>query len=86
MGLQRKNDRGLEQTKALTKVLSGTHAWPLLPTWQDMDVLTSIHKALHPLQEFTDALSGEEYVSISYLKPVLHHLERCRRYTVDQVN
>jgi len=34
--------------------------------------MESIHKALHPLLEFTDALSGEEYVSISYLKPVLH--------------
>ncbi|XP_035984709.1 proline-rich protein 36-like [Fundulus heteroclitus] len=40
----------------------------------DIEVLESIHKALHPLQEFTDALSGEEYVSISYLKPVLHLL------------
>lgn len=29
-------------------------------------------KALRPLQEFTDALSGEDYVSVSYLKPVLH--------------
>ncbi len=28
----------------------------------------------HPLQEFTDALSGEAYVSVSYLKPVLHPL------------
>lgn len=36
--------------------------------------MESIHKALHPLLEFTDALSGEEYVSISYLKPVLHFL------------
>ncbi|XP_073730753.1 E3 SUMO-protein ligase ZBED1 [Misgurnus anguillicaudatus] len=47
------------------------YARSLIPTWQDIDVLESIHKALHPLLEFTDALSGEEYVSISYLKPVL---------------
>ncbi|KAK0141185.1 Zinc finger BED domain-containing protein 1 [Merluccius polli] len=33
-----------------------------------------MHKALHPFQELTDALSGEEYVSVSYLKPVLHLL------------
>ncbi|XP_051816727.1 E3 SUMO-protein ligase ZBED1-like [Acanthochromis polyacanthus] len=66
--------RVLEQAKAISKVLSGTPARTLIPTWQDMDVLESIHKALHPLLEFTDALSGEEYVSISYLKPVLHHL------------
>lgn len=34
----------------------------------------SLHKAPHPLQDFTDALSGEKYVSIFYLKPVLHLL------------
>lgn len=34
-------------------------------------VLESFHKALNPLLDFTDALSGEEYVSVSYLKPVL---------------
>lgn len=27
---------------------------------------------MSPLQDFTDALSGEQYVSISHLKPVLH--------------
>jgi len=31
--------------------------------------------ALHPLQEFTDALSGEIYVSVSFVKPVLHLLK-----------
>ncbi|XDV18076.1 hypothetical protein PO909_023848 [Leuciscus waleckii] len=46
----------------------------LLPTWQDIDVLEAITKALKPLQDFTDALSGEEYVSVSYVKPVLHLL------------
>ncbi|XP_038130854.1 E3 SUMO-protein ligase ZBED1-like [Cyprinodon tularosa] len=67
--------RVLEQLKAITQVLSGDrYARSLIPTWQDIEVLESIHKALHPLQEFTDALSGEEYVSISYLKPVLHLL------------
>ena len=43
-----------------------------MPTWQDIDVLESVNKAISPLQEFTDALSGEAYVSVSYLKPVLH--------------
>ncbi len=32
----------------------------------------AINQALQPLQEFTDALSGERYVSVSYVKPVLH--------------
>lgn len=67
--------RVLEQSKVLSQVLSEdkkTHH--LVPTWQDTDVLESINNALGPLQEFTDALSGEAYVSVSYLKPVLHLL------------
>ena len=31
-----------------------------------------MHEALNPLLEFTDSLSGECYVSVSYLKPMLH--------------
>ncbi|KAL4008423.1 hypothetical protein ACER0C_002275 [Sarotherodon galilaeus] len=54
--------RVLEQMKAISQVLTGDrHARSLIPTWQDAEVLESIHKALHPLSEFTDALSGEEY-------------------------
>ena len=37
---------------------------------QDINVLESVNKAIGPLQEFTDMLSGENYVSVSYLKPV----------------
>lgn len=37
-----------------------------------MALLESLNKALGPLFEFTDAFSGESYVSISFLKPVLH--------------
>lgn len=44
----------------------------LVLTWQDLEVLESVHKALKPLLEFTDALSGESYVTVSYVKPVLH--------------
>lgn len=43
-----------------------------MPSWQDISLLESINKALGPLTEFTDALSGEKYVSVSFLKPVLH--------------
>lgn len=35
-------------------------------------VLESLNTALGPLFEFIDALSGEKYVSVSFLKPVLH--------------
>lgn len=37
---------------------------------QDINVLESVNKAIGPLQEFTDVLSVENYVSVSYLKPV----------------
>ena len=46
--------------------------WHLVLTWQDLEVLESVHKALKPLLDFTDALSGEGYVTVSYVKPVLH--------------
>lgn len=42
------------------------------PTWHNNKVL--VHKALHNLQDFTDALSEESCVSTSSLKPVLHLL------------
>lgn len=48
--------------------------WHLLPSWQDLEVLESVNKALSPLQDFTDALPGERYVSISCVKPDLHLL------------
>lgn len=65
--------RMLEQEKAIRQVLSADKkSRHLIPSWQDIEVLESFHKALNPLLQFTDALSGEDYVSISYLKPVLH--------------
>ena len=65
--------RVLEQEKALSQVLRANRKTRhLVPTWQDTDVLESVSKTLGPLLEFTDALSGEQYVSVSYIKPVLH--------------
>ncbi|XP_076837705.1 E3 SUMO-protein ligase ZBED1-like [Brachyhypopomus gauderio] len=65
--------RILDQQKALTLVLSAEKkVRHLIPTWQDIDVLESVSKTLGPLLDFTDALSGEDYVSVSYVKPVLH--------------
>ncbi|XP_047017323.1 uncharacterized protein LOC124629093 [Ictalurus punctatus] len=63
----------LEQKRAITEVLSkDKKTRSLVPTWQDVDVLELIDAALSPLLEFTDALSGESYVSVSFLKPVMH--------------
>ncbi|XP_056119514.1 E3 SUMO-protein ligase ZBED1-like [Rhinichthys klamathensis goyatoka] len=64
--------RILEQQQALTQVLSADKkVRHLIPTWQDIDVLESVSKSLGPLLDFTDALSGDEYVSVSFVKPVL---------------
>ncbi|XP_073715777.1 E3 SUMO-protein ligase ZBED1-like [Misgurnus anguillicaudatus] len=70
---QRMIERVLEQQKALSQILlDDRKTRHLVPQWQDTDVLESVNKALKPLQEFTDALSGKDHVSTSYLKPVLH--------------
>lgn len=59
-------DRVLEQERALAKVLSADKTTrPLVLTWQDIEFLEAVQKALKPLQDFTDALSGEEYVTLS---------------------
>ncbi|KAK0146745.1 hypothetical protein N1851_013952 [Merluccius polli] len=35
---------------------------PDIPTWQEIEVLEAVQKALKILQDFTNALLGEEYV------------------------
>ncbi|XP_057216122.1 E3 SUMO-protein ligase ZBED1-like [Triplophysa rosa] len=69
-------ERVLDQEKAISQVLKADKKTRhLVPSWQDVDVMESVKKALSPLKDFTDALSGEDYVSISYVKPVLHLLK-----------
>ncbi|XP_049441769.1 zinc finger BED domain-containing protein 4 [Epinephelus fuscoguttatus] len=68
---QKMIERFLEQEKTIACVLGADKkSRHLVPTWQE--VLESINKAVKPLQDFTDALSWEGYVSVSYIKPVLH--------------
>ena len=68
--------RVLEQEKAIHKVLSDDRKTAhLIPTWQDIDVLESIQAALGPLADFTDMLSGENFVTMSTILPVLHILK-----------
>ncbi|MBN3282620.1 ZBED1 protein, partial [Polyodon spathula] len=67
--------RVLEQEKAIAQVLAADRKTRhLVLSWQDTDVLQSLTKSLSPLMAFTDVLSGENYVSVSYVKPVLHLL------------
>nr|XP_055069962.1 E3 SUMO-protein ligase ZBED1-like [Misgurnus anguillicaudatus] len=70
---QKMIERFLEQERAIVRVLGADKKTRhLVPTWQDLEVLDAINKAVKPLQDFVDALSGESYVSVSYIKPVLH--------------
>ena len=73
--MQMMTARILEQKKAITQVLADNEkSRQLVPSWADLDVLEAVNKALSPLMEFTDVLSGEEYVTISFVNSVLHIL------------
>uniref|UniRef100_A0A0K2TA40 Zinc finger BED domaincontaining protein 1like [Maylandia zebra] n=1 Tax=Lepeophtheirus salmonis TaxID=72036 RepID=A0A0K2TA40_LEPSM len=66
-------NRILEQEKALHEVLSEDKDTKyLILGHHDLNVLESVCKVLEPLLEFTDALSGEGYVCVSHIKPVLN--------------
>ena len=66
-------NRILEQKKALAEVLSeDAKTRHLVLGYQELDVLESVSSALNPLADFTDALSGEDYVSVSHLQPTLN--------------
>ena len=68
--------RILEQKDAIKQVLRlDSKTRHLCLTWQDIDVLESIQNALGLLDEFTDSLSGENEVTVSAIKAVLHILK-----------
>ena len=70
---QKMIERVLKQEKAIVNVLgSEKKSRHLVSTWQDIDILESVNKDVKPLQDFIGALSGEAYVSVSYIKPLLH--------------
>ncbi|XP_028434908.1 zinc finger BED domain-containing protein 1-like [Perca flavescens] len=51
-------EKMIEQEQAISQVLAADKKTQhLVLTWQDLEVLESVHKALKPLLEFTDALS-----------------------------
>lgn len=61
----------MEQIPAIRRVLDDRRHHHLNPSWQDTAVLESVNAALKPATEFTDLLSGESYVTVSSVKPVL---------------
>lgn len=68
--------RILEQESAVRAVLSADRKVShLVPSWQDMEVLQSINSALSPLSSLTDILSGETYVTVSAVLPMLQLIE-----------
>ena len=67
--------RILEQVQAICIVLSADRKYShLLPTWQDTEVLEAISIVLSSLDDLTDFLSGELYVSISSIRSVIKHI------------
>ena len=64
-----------EQQEAINFVLGNDRkASHLVLNWQQKDVLEAIDNTLSPLKKMTDLLSGEDYVTISAIKPMLHHI------------
>ena len=64
--------RILEQEEAIRRVLSSDRKTASLSlTWQDKDVLESMNKVLSRLSSLTDILSGDSYVTISSVVPML---------------
>ena len=65
----------IEQIEPIQIVLGADrHTSHLVPSWQDCDVMSSIMKALKPLKEMINALSGEQSVTISAVLPLLQHI------------
>ena len=63
-----------EQQEAINFVLGNDQEVShLILNWQQKDVLEAIDMMLSPLKKMTDLLSGEDYVTISVIKPMLHH-------------
>ena len=73
--IQKMVSRILEQVQAIRIVLSADWKFShLLPTWQDTEVLEAINSVLSSLDDLTDFLSGEDYVSISSIRSVIKHI------------
>ena len=68
--------RILEQKEAIRLVLNSDRGTShIVPTWQDLDVLQAIDSAISSLSSLTDILSGERYVTVSAVLPMLHILD-----------
>jgi hypothetical protein len=67
--------RFIEQQQAICGVFVADRSlWHLNPSDADYKVLEEIYSVLSQLVQFTDMLSGETYVSVSAIIPVLKHI------------
>lgn len=67
--------RVLENEQVLRNVLGDDNTDKhFVPSRQNFDVIDSVQKALSPVSELTDLLSGENYVSASSTIPIVQHL------------
>ena len=78
--LQAQREKAKESSTASSSSTNASQAtlpelFHLIPTWQDLEVLESMKAALGQLDDFTDMLSGEQKVTVSSIKPVLHVLK-----------
>ena len=64
-------ERLLEQFSAIRRVQQNDRKCITVLNWSDKDVLTALNRALKPVSEFTDIMSGENYVTASSIIPVL---------------
>ena len=72
--------RILQQQQAVSAVLAEQRdSWHLMPTSEEVSTLEMLVKVLEPLSVLTDALSGEESVTGSAVRPILKHvLDTCK--------
>lgn len=74
--IQKMMQRVLEQALAIKRVFAADKSRRSLPNlaWQDVSVLEVVNAGLRPVADFTGILSAENYVTVSSLIPLLHHL------------
>ena len=75
----------LEQLEAIRIVLcDDCNSSHLIPLWQD--VLESIAVILKPLKAMTDALSGEQCITISVVIPLLSHIYSTMEHEIGDID
>ena len=67
--------RLIEQQQAICAVLADNRKyWSKMPNEDEFTTLEDMVKVLEPLSYFTDALSGEQHVTVSAVRPLLNHI------------